>query len=137
MELQAESTWAQWQPHRFQLPPIEERLQQAFVDARKGGAKMNGRVQDTHYLGDAQWEYSRQLAKLAGIYNDEIEAYITVNKDIYDAAGHARKDLIPGGPDSYRSLIFERNQEKNAFDVRMSDGGESEPALESNGSMAQ
>ena len=70
-ELQAEAVWAQWTNRKqFQLPPVEERLEAAAKDAVSGGAKSNGRIQDTHYLGSAQWEYCRWMAKLAGLYDE-------------------------------------------------------------------
>jgi hypothetical protein len=124
VELQAEATWVQWNANKFCLPPVEERLEAASVDATSGGAKKNGRIQDTHYLGDAQWEYSRRVAKLAGIYDDSVEAYIATNKQIYDCAGKARADLQPGGPDTYRSLVFQRDQNKGTFSVKAPAGNE-------------
>ena len=119
MELQAEATWTQWNRNKFCLPPIEERLKSASVDATTGGAKKNGRVQDTHFLGDDQWDYSRRMAKLAGIYDDSTEAYIATNKQIYDTAGKARKHLPPGGPDTYRSLVFQRDENSGTFNVKV------------------
>jgi hypothetical protein len=61
MELQAEAVWAQWQ-HCTKLPSTDERLQTAMDDANNGR-----RVVDTHYLGDAQWDYCRDMARLAGL----------------------------------------------------------------------
>jgi hypothetical protein len=77
-ELQAEAVWAQWEHPG--LPNRKERLEQAETDAKLGGAKEVGRIQDTHHLGGAQWDYCRKLAKLAGIYDDSLESYIATNK---------------------------------------------------------
>jgi hypothetical protein len=38
-------------------------------------------------------------------------------KAIYDYAGSARKDLFPGGPDTYRSLCFERDDQHQSYKV--------------------
>jgi len=59
---------------------LQERIQAAQEDARSGGAKENGRVQDTHYLGGAQWEYCRKMAKLAGLLDEAVDNYIAVNQ---------------------------------------------------------
>lgn len=120
MEFQSEAALAQWQ--RCTLPDVTERLQQAEIDANSGGAAQKGRVVDTHFLGDAQWDYCRDMAKLAGLYDrkesaDATEAYIRMNKALYDYAGQARKSLLPGGPDTYRSLIFTRDPSQQQFDV--------------------
>lgn len=78
-ELQAEAAWAQWQD--WSLPLRPQRIKLAEADAKSGGeGKVCGRIQDTHYLGDAQWDYNRKLAKLAGIYNAEIENYLMTSK---------------------------------------------------------
>jgi hypothetical protein len=79
-ELQAEATWAQWNKTTCVLPTLDERIEAAAADAVGGGAKVNGKIQDTHYLGDAQWDYCRDMAKMAGIYDDKMEDYIATNK---------------------------------------------------------
>jgi hypothetical protein len=129
MELQAEAVWAQWQ-HCTLLPSTGERLQAAMDEAHN-----ERRVVDTHYLGDAQWDYCRDMARLAGLYYDDtttasncgdttaeasIEAYIRMNKAIYDYIGRYRKSLLPGGPDSYRSLIITRYPSQDKFEVTTS-----------------
>jgi hypothetical protein len=121
MEFQCEAAWAQWQ-HCDKLPDLEERLSEAQIDAESGGAGTQGRVQDTHFLGDQQWDYCREMARFAG-HNDHpetatsVEAYISMNKALYDYAGMARKVLPPGGPDTYRSLVFQRDPSQQRFDV--------------------
>jgi Flavin-binding monooxygenase-like len=62
------------------LPSREKRQEAASYDAVKGGSKLKGRVQDTHYLGSAQWEYCRDLAEYAGLLNEGLEDYIATNK---------------------------------------------------------
>ena len=62
------------------LPSLEERMAAAKKDAYVGGSKETGRIEDTHYLGSAQWDYCRELAKLAGLYDDKMEKYIATNK---------------------------------------------------------
>jgi len=79
VELQAEAIHAQYCVKNA-LPPLQERIQAAQEDARSGGAKENGRVQDTHYLGGAQWEYCRKMAKLAGLLDETVDNYIAVNQ---------------------------------------------------------
>ena len=105
-EIQAESAAAQFQ--KFSLPDQTSRVKEATADSTSGGAKVDGRIQDTHFLGSAQWDYCRMVAKMGGIYNDEIEGYIATNKAIYDHAGKARKELFPGGSDSYREIRYNR-----------------------------
>lgn len=84
VEFQAEAINAQFASSLSKtspvLPPLEERLQAAAKDARSGGGKENGRVQDTHYLGGTQWDYCRKLAKLAGTFNDTVDDYIATNQ---------------------------------------------------------
>jgi hypothetical protein len=77
-ELQAEAVWKQCKT--LTLPSLKDRLEEAEKDANAGGAKVAGRIVDTHFLGSAQWDYCRKMAKLAGIFDDEIEAYISTNK---------------------------------------------------------
>lgn len=77
-EIQAESATAQFQ--KFSLPDVASRVDEASIDATSGGAKVDGRIQDTHFLGSAQWDYCRMMAKIGGIYNDEMEGYIATNK---------------------------------------------------------
>lgn len=62
------------------LPPLSERLEEAQKDATRGGSKCTGRIRDTHYLGDAQWDYCRDMAHMANLYNDGMETFIATNK---------------------------------------------------------
>jgi hypothetical protein len=133
MELQVEAACAQWMHpqekdregtsmsiaplSQSSLPDEAQRMADAERDAVAGGAKGQGRIQDTHFLGDQQWDYCRAMAKLAGLYDDETESYLAMNKALYDYAGKARKDMVPGGPDTYRSLVFHRDQPNRRFDV--------------------
>ena len=133
-ELQAEATLNQW-INGWSLGDETERLEAAEKDAQGGGPKENGRVpQDTHYLGDYQWDYCRRLAKYAGLYDDAMEDYLQTNevstkpgqaafKDclshhpfqaIYNDAGKARKAEKPGS-DNYRNLVYVRNDAERTF----------------------
>lgn len=111
-ELQSEAIVAQWtiqnDNHDSRLPALSERLQMAQLDAESGGPKNTPRMQDTHFLGDFQWDYCRQMAKLAGLLDKDMEAYIETNRALYDHAGAARKSESPGGPDHYRSIRYAR-----------------------------
>ena len=79
VELQAEAIHAQFENCNF--PSQKERTKSAQKDATSGGCKDNGRVpQDTHYLGPCQWDYERTLAKLAGIFDQKIDNFITTNQ---------------------------------------------------------
>jgi hypothetical protein len=85
-ELQAEATYGQWNQKppttedQVIMPPShEERRKLAQEDAVSGGSK-GGRIQDTHFLGSGQWDLCRDMAKLAGLYDDQMENYIATNK---------------------------------------------------------
>lgn len=86
-ELQAEAAYAQWTQKKLPtdeamllLPSHEERRKSAQQDAVSGDSKEGGRIQDTHFLGSAQWDHCRVLAKLAGLYDEKMENYIATNK---------------------------------------------------------
>ncbi|CAB9511310.1 Flavin-containing monooxygenase FMO GS-OX-like [Seminavis robusta] len=117
VEFQAEAVHAQYTVHNNQLPPLEERLQAAERDAVSGGAKgpQNGRIQDTHYLGAQQWDYCRQMAKLAGVYDQSVEDYIATNQMIYDHSTNNRKGAFPAGPDDYREVRYTRKESGAGF----------------------
>ena len=74
-EFQAEAVVAQFSA--FKLPDLAKRLELAAQDATSGGPNDGGRVpQDTHFLGNFQWDYMRRLAQLAGTPDDEIDKYL-------------------------------------------------------------
>ena len=76
-ELQAEASLAQMS--KCTLPDRAERMEHA--DNAVGGEGMaNGRVADTHYLGGKQWDYCRRMAQYGGVYNDQMEAFLTTNQ---------------------------------------------------------
>lgn len=102
-EFQVEAVCAQWTNCR--LPPVDQRLLAARQDAM-GGGPQNTRVQDTHYLGDFQWDYCRKMAQWAGIQG--VEGYIQTNQEMYTHSGQTRKSGTPGGPDTYRSFQYRR-----------------------------
>jgi len=117
-ELQAEAIVAQLLgSSTSSLPNTKERLAAATRDSIAGGPKPNGRIQDTHFLGDYQWDFLRNYSKLAGNYDEEMENFISTNKFIYDHAGKQRKILFPGGPDVYRNNIYRRKDKSQSFDV--------------------
>ena len=81
MELQMEAVESQWQ--EWTLPALANRLEAAEYDATSGGEGKNGngRVpEDTHYLGAAQWEYCRRMAKYAQLYDEKMEDFILTNQ---------------------------------------------------------
>ena len=81
-ELQAEACLGVWQSRG--LPSLTERLAVAASVATSGGeGKVQGRIEDTHYLGDAQWDYFTRLAQYAQLhdsYIDAFESYLRVTK---------------------------------------------------------
>jgi hypothetical protein len=99
------------------LPPLEDRIQAAEMDARGGGPREVKRVQDTHFLGSFQWDACLKYARFAGICDESLEKYIRTNKAIYDHASKARKSLFPGGIDTYRSYSYVRDDEHESFQV--------------------
>lgn len=117
-ELQAEAVAASLStdPRTF-FPPLATRLAEA-ERGRTGGGPDGGRVQDTHFLGNHQWDYCRLMAKLSGRGDDEdLERYVRTNKALYDHAGKERKACVPGGPDTYRETRYARDDEAGDFRV--------------------
>lgn len=106
-ELQAAAVASQWtgnlRVHNILLPPLVERIAAAERDASSCR-----RVVDTHYLGSCQFDYCRNLATIAGLYDEAMEDYISTNEAIYDRSGKERKIMEPGGRDSYRETRFRR-----------------------------
>jgi len=119
-ELQAEACYNVWNTKGVaNLPGPLERHEAAQCDAVSGGQGKpsgTGRIEDTHYLGNAQWDYCREMAILAGNYDESLEQYLTINKEIYDHAGSRRKGF-PGGPDLYRGIRYDRNHEAQSWRV--------------------
>mmetsp|Transcript_42250 Transcript_42250/g.61723 ORF Transcript_42250/g.61723 Transcript_42250/m.61723 type:complete len:424 (+) Transcript_42250:250-1521(+) len=120
-ELQAEAFAAQLLGDTASLSDplpssVSERMSEALIDKEKGGPN-GSRVQDTHFLGGHQWDYCRLMAKRGGAYDEEIENYIATNKAIYDHAGSERKALFPGGPDTYRSTRYKRDNSNQSFEI--------------------
>eukprot|EP00580_Thalassiosira_gravida_P001067 CAMPEP_0201603364 /NCGR_PEP_ID=MMETSP0492-20130828/3825_1 /ASSEMBLY_ACC=CAM_ASM_000837 /TAXON_ID=420259 /ORGANISM="Thalassiosira gravida, Strain GMp14c1" /LENGTH=510 /DNA_ID=CAMNT_0048067121 /DNA_START=233 /DNA_END=1765 /DNA_ORIENTATION=+ len=99
------------------LPSLSERLVAAESDASSGGPVTPGRVQDTHFLGSYQWDYCRNVAKKAGVYNDDMENYIATNKALYDCSGKERKGVTPGGDDVYRETRFRRMEKEQSYEI--------------------
>ncbi|GAX11517.1 dimethylaniline monooxygenase [Fistulifera solaris] len=106
----------------WRLGGLSERLVSAEKDASSGGVCRLRVPDDTHFLGDAQWDYCRQLAQFASLLQaseddngNDILNYIATNKAIYDHAGKARKSAIPGSVDAYKSLCYERNDSLQTF----------------------
>lgn len=71
----------------WRLDGLLERLEVAQKDASSGGVNRLRDPEDTHFLGDAQWEYCRQLAQRANLVplseedaNNSILNYIATNK---------------------------------------------------------
>ena len=64
------------------LPNQKVRRERAMMDAISGGyGKENGRIpEDTHYLGQNQWDYCRTMARYANVYSNTVESYIATNK---------------------------------------------------------
>ena len=82
-ELQMEAFCSQLA--NWKLDALSERLEAAQTDASSGGACRLRVPEDTHFLGDAQWDYCRQLAQFAGLVSEEdadnnILNYIATNK---------------------------------------------------------
>ncbi|VEU41289.1 unnamed protein product [Pseudo-nitzschia multistriata] len=118
-ELQAEAIASQLvgdsSSRSWTLPPMKERMECAEKDATSGGPKAPGRVQDTHYLGSYQWEECLKYARFAGVCDEDLKKYIMTNKAIYDHSGEARKNLFPGGPDTYRYISYVRDDNNETF----------------------
>ncbi|CAM9525685.1 unnamed protein product [Chrysoparadoxa australica] len=71
-------------------------------------------VKETHYLGPQQWEYKKDLARLAGCLDDALLKHLALQEDIYNHASKARPSF-PGGPDHYRRQEFAVDAEAGTF----------------------
>lgn len=79
-ELQVEAFVQQIIMDGDKIPAKAEREEHALRDAVGVGANKTGRVEDTHYLGSAQWDYCRDLAAMAHLYDNAMEHYISTNR---------------------------------------------------------
>ena len=94
------------------LPPMEDRMSSAEIDAQSAD-----RIVDTHYLGGKQWDYCRDMARIAGTYTEDTENYIATNAALYDRSGVERKCMKPGGEDLYRETRFARVDEAQTYTI--------------------
>lgn len=94
------------------LPPLDDRMSSAEIDARSAD-----RVVDTHYLGGKQWDYCREMCRIAGTYTEKTENYIATNAALYDRSGVERKGMKPGGEDLYRETRFSRVDEAQTYKI--------------------
>ena len=94
------------------LPPLEDRILSAEIDARSAD-----RIVDTHYLGGKQWDYCRDMCRIAGTYTEVTENYIATNAALYDRSGVERKGMKPGEEDLYRETRFAREDEKQTYRI--------------------
>ena len=80
-ELQVEALSNQWL-QGWTLPSGSDLLQKAEQAAQRGGeGKQKGRVpEDTHFLGDAQWDYCRRMAEYADVCDTAMEDYLMTNQ---------------------------------------------------------
>jgi thioredoxin reductase len=89
---------------------------EGLTSAESGGIAVDedieGRSQDAHIMGDKQWAYCEEMARLGGDDVEKAEQYLRISKDIYDASGLERKACPIGGDDSYRETDFWRHGEE-------------------------
>ena len=62
-------------------------------------------VEKFHYLGDAQWDYFRHIARASGSDNDKQMRYIDAIEQIYNDNASIRPPY-PGAPDTYRDSEY-------------------------------
>ena len=79
-ELQMEAFANQLQQHWTGGASLPDRLAAARRDAVSGGLNTGRVPDDTHYLGSAQWDYCRLMAKYADRLDDGMEQYLATNK---------------------------------------------------------
>lgn len=115
-ELQVEAFVQQIIMDGDKIPAKAEREEHALRDAVGGGANKTGRVEDTHYLGSAQWDYCRDLAAMAHLYDNAMERYISTNRAIYEHSKGVRA-TFPAAPDSYRDFVYSRDDSCQGFHV--------------------
>jgi hypothetical protein len=79
-ELQVEAVVQQILSNGQDLPSRIERRKSSELDVQVGGPLQSGRIQDTHFLGNAQWSYCHELASLAHIDCREVSKFIQINQ---------------------------------------------------------
>ncbi|CAM9225747.1 unnamed protein product, partial [Phaeothamnion confervicola] len=101
------------------LPDEAARRRSAAADdARR--ADFGLRPRDTHYLGEMQWNYNRQIAGLAGCLDDALERRLRLAEAIYNDAGDQRRGF-PGGPDTYRRREYHVDWAAGTFTTSWAD----------------
>ena len=114
MEAQAECIAETVLYSEMKLPPADILSSEALKDHNSGGSK-GQRVEDTHYLGSAQWDYLRDLAKLGGLMDDEYDTFLKVQEAIYDDAHESRMKCKKGN-DDYRGDIYTKNKDGTSWE---------------------
>mmetsp|Transcript_20328 Transcript_20328/g.65485 ORF Transcript_20328/g.65485 Transcript_20328/m.65485 type:complete len:507 (+) Transcript_20328:40-1560(+) len=108
---------------RATLPASEERR----LDFQKHKDALP-RPKDAHHLGDAQWDYCKQLVRLAADDDDLAttttttnvdlvdgwDRFVDTNRAIYNHVG-PRRPAIPGAPDVYRDLQYEADHDAGSW----------------------
>jgi Flavin-binding monooxygenase-like len=142
-ELQIEAVLQQIVTNGQNLPSRLERRLTAERDAQDGGHLQNGRIQDTHFLGNAQWAYCHDLASYAHIDCSDVSRFITTNQvsgmtlliwmpifflifflkcfvihsqRIYDHS-HSVRSNGPSTSDSYREYVYVRDDSDTGFRI--------------------
>ena len=95
------------------LPDLEGRIKSAKVDFESGGSR-GGRVEDTHYLGSAQFDYLRGIAVLSSTHSDKNEKFLLAQEAIYEDAHQSRMSCVVGN-DSYRKDRYLRDHETHLW----------------------
>jgi len=95
------------------LPDLEGRIKSAKVDFESGGSR-GGRVEDTHYLGSAQFDYLRDIAVLSSTHSDKNEKFLLAQEAIYEDAHQSRMSCVVGN-DSYRKDRYLRDHETHLW----------------------
>jgi thioredoxin reductase len=98
---------------RVILPSASERMALCEAD-KKARNQACLRTKDAHYLGSMQWDYNRRLAKLAGVFDEELDAELRLREGIYNYSSAARP-AFPGAPDVYRDRQYSVDRERGVF----------------------
>lgn len=69
-------------------------------------------------MGGKQWDYSRLLAREAGVYTPELEQALVVDQAVYEDVSKSRPAYV-GAPDDYRRREYHLDRQTGSWEVHL------------------